>query len=115
MKKFVFRQGVMLMAGLALATAAHAADKGGQDILAGGSNLLLASAADSMGTVRNEDRMLEGSKYTREASCIPSGGVSRSQIVLATMSYLKQHPQDRGLPTGALLRQALRQAYPCPE
>jgi len=111
MKENLLGCGLLIALGLSPGPGANAADIGNS----GSGKALLASAADSMGTVRTEDRMLEGSKYTREASCIPRGGVTRSQIVLATMSYLKQNPQHRSLPAGALLRQALRQAYPCPE
>jgi len=113
MKRIVLDRALVLALGVALGSAANAADLG--DSGARNRDVLLASAAHSMGTVRAEEQTLQGSKFTREASCIPSGGVSRAQMVLATVTYLKRNPQDRGLPAGALLRQALRQAYPCPD
>lgn len=115
MERIFFERALVLAFGAALGAAANAAELGDHGSSAGKSNLLLASAAHSMGTVRAEVRTLDGSKFTREASCVPSGGVTRAQMVLATATYLKQNPQYRGLPAGALLRQALRQAYPCPD
>lgn len=114
MRKYFSGRGLVLALSLSLGTAANAAGMDGGEPLGGG-KVLFAAAAQSMATVRIEDRMLEGSKYTREASCIPGGGVTRAQIVLATMAYLKQNPQERGLPPGILLRHALQQAYPCPD
>jgi len=106
--------GWALALGLSLGAEAIAAGMDRGDAVGSG-KILLSSAAQSIATIRTGDQTLEGSKFTREASCIPGGGVSRAQMVLATVSYLKQHPQDRGLPAGTLLRQALREAYPCPE
>lgn len=75
---------------------------------------VLAAAHPSLTALPNPQKMLGASKYTRTAACLPAGGVSQAEVLVAAANYLKENPQQQGLPPEPLLRNALRQAYPCP-
>lgn len=74
----------------------------------------LALVHESLAVSQSQTQMLGASRYTRTAACLPEGGVSQAEILVAAANYLKQNPQQQGLPPEALLSHALRQAYPCP-
>lgn len=75
---------------------------------------VLAAAHSSLSGMGTPERMLAASKYTRTAACLPAGGVSQADVLVAAAAYLRENPQQQGLPPGALLSNALQQAYPCP-
>lgn len=74
----------------------------------------LALVHESLAVTQSQAQMLDASKYTRTAACLPAGGVSQADVLVAAANYLKQNPQQQGLPPEALLSHAMRHAYPCP-
>lgn len=76
--------------------------------------MLLAVAHSSLSAPQSGNDVLAASKYTRTAACLPAGGVSQAEVLIAAVTYLKEHPGHQGLPPGAVLSNALRLAYPCP-
>lgn len=98
---------------LALGTWLPGPAAGADARIPGAQPAFLALAHPSVARVRGGEDALAASKYTRTAACLPTGGVSQAEVLVAAVTYLKEHPQHQGLPPGVLLTNALRQAYPC--
>ena len=45
--------------------------------------------------------------------CLPEETLSKKEIVMSVVEYLKNHPEELANPAGYHLFMALRQAYPC--
>jgi len=45
--------------------------------------------------------------------CLPEETLSKKEIVMSVVDYLKNHPEELANPAGYHLFMALRQAYPC--
>lgn len=102
----------LLASGFALAAGAARGGEEARPVQA--ETLVLAAAHSSLSGMGTPEKMLAASKYMRTATCLPAGGVSQADVLVAAATYLRENPQQQGLPPGALLSNALQRAYPCP-
>ena len=113
----MIRKLVLLAAGLAVATSAHAM-KGDEfsRLLDAWNRVSVAkspskddqlSAASFTGYVRGVEDSMNGVRF-----CIPAGATSKQQVALIT-KYVKDHPEELHNGAATFIVQALQPAYPC--